>query len=89
LPVDQRYKVGVYGSGSVIAALRSAGLVDYAWLGAPVGWRGTPESRKSGDWHLQQLLPGSSERCATFDRSIVRSGEQIDKVAFVVASEDR
>ena len=51
------YKVGVYGSGAVCAALLAAGLVQYAWLAMAGGWRG---SRTFTAWNIKQgkALPG-------------------------------
>ena len=34
------YRVGVYGSGAVCAALHNAGLVEYTWLAMSTGWSG-------------------------------------------------
>ena len=36
-----KYKIGVYGSGAVCAALKAAGLIDYAWLSESTGWTGS------------------------------------------------
>jgi hypothetical protein len=86
LPVDQRYKVGAYGSGSVITALLDGGLIDYSWLSAPLGWRGSREFQRSGNWDFQQL-PAEEERCGAFmDRNLIRPGLDIERVAFAVAS---
>ena len=34
------YQVGVYGSGAVCNAIKSAGLATYAWLAQSTGWNG-------------------------------------------------
>jgi len=36
-----RYKVGVYGSGAVCAAVKQAGLARYAWLSNSTAWSGS------------------------------------------------
>jgi Rv2525c-like, glycoside hydrolase-like domain len=44
------YKIGVYGSGIVCAALRAAGLADFAWLSMS-NFQG---SRQYQEWDIQQ-----------------------------------
>lgn len=43
--------VGVYGSGSVCAALLKAGLAQYAWLAQSTGWSGSKTFR---NWTIKQ-----------------------------------
>lgn len=82
LPIEQRYKVGVYGSGDVIAALQEAGLVDYSWLGVN-NWNGTREFRRSGNWDFQQTVEETV--CGlSADHNAIRSGLEVDKVMFTV-----
>jgi hypothetical protein len=45
------YEVGVYGSGSVCAAILGAGLAKYAWLAQSTGWSGYSEFT---DWSIKQ-----------------------------------
>jgi hypothetical protein len=84
LPFDQRYRVGVYGSGSVIASLRVAGLIEYAWIANSIGWNGTRDVQGSQAWDLLQLAPMPNEYCAEFSRSLIRLGAEVDKFAFSV-----
>jgi uncharacterized protein (TIGR02594 family) len=52
--IDGRYRVGVYGSGTVGTTLKRAGTVDLIWLAAARGWSGTRQALESGDWTLDQ-----------------------------------
>ncbi len=54
LPV---YRVGVYGSGAVCAAVLDAGLAELAWLSCSTGWSGYRAFLVSGRWTLKQHLP--------------------------------
>jgi hypothetical protein len=45
------YKVGVYGSGAVCAAIKRAGLAQYAWLTGSTSWAGTLDYN---DWNIRQ-----------------------------------
>ena len=54
LPV---YRVGVYGSGAVCAAVLDAGLAELAWLSCSTGWSGSRAFLASGRWTLKQRLP--------------------------------
>jgi hypothetical protein len=58
------YRVGVYGSGSVCAAVRGAGLAQYAWLSGSTAWEGT-----SGytDWNIRQAAQGARFANLSFD----------------------
>ena len=52
-----RFRVGVYGSGTVSARLRNLGLVDYIWLPASSGWSGTKDMLKTDAWSILQKWP--------------------------------
>lgn len=54
LPV---YRVGVYGSGAVCAAVLDAGLAELAWVSCSTGWSGYRAFLASGRWTLKQHLP--------------------------------
>jgi hypothetical protein len=45
------YDVGVYGSGSVCAAITAAGLAKFAWLAQSTGWSGYSQFT---DWAIHQ-----------------------------------
>jgi glycoside hydrolase-like protein len=45
------YDVGVYGSGSVCAAITGAGLAKFAWLAQSTGWSGYSQFN---DWAIKQ-----------------------------------
>lgn len=49
-----KYRLGVYGSGSVGRAMKRAGAVDLIWLAAARGWSGTRQALLDGDWTLDQ-----------------------------------
>jgi Domain of unknown function (DUF1906) len=56
LPV---YRVGVYGSGAVCAAVLDAGLAELAWVSCSTGWSGSRAFLQSGRWTLRQHLPST------------------------------
>jgi uncharacterized protein (TIGR02594 family) len=49
-----RYRVGVYGSGSVCTLLRNAGSAELFWLPRSSGWSGSRDFLQSGLWTLFQ-----------------------------------
>jgi hypothetical protein len=51
------FRVGVYGSGVVCAAVLDAGLADHAWLACSMGWTGSRDFLVSRRWALRQHLP--------------------------------
>lgn len=53
--LDGKYRIGVYGSGAVLTAIRGAGLAEFFWLANASGWRGTREY--AGPVHIKQGLP--------------------------------
>ena len=55
--LDGKFRLGVYGSGTVSARLRDAGLVDYIWLPAATGWSGTKDMLKTDAWAIYQKWP--------------------------------
>ncbi|MGI9416034.1 MAG: glycoside hydrolase domain-containing protein [Hyphomicrobiales bacterium] len=50
----QSYRVGAYGSGTVLSHLGSKGLAELFWLSQSTGWSGYKAFRKSDRWHLLQ-----------------------------------
>lgn len=52
------YRVGVYGSGAVCAAVLDAGTADLAWLSCSLGWAGSEAFLASKKWALRQQVPG-------------------------------
>ncbi|MER8383800.1 DUF1906 domain-containing protein [Mesorhizobium sp. M0195] len=57
-----RYLVGVYGSGTVGHHMKRQGLVDHIWLSGSLGWSGTRQALKQGDWSLfQKFMEKRSE----------------------------
>lgn len=51
------YRVGVYGSGVVCAALLDLGLAELAWLAQSRGWSGYKDFLQSKRWALKQAMP--------------------------------
>jgi Domain of unknown function (DUF1906) len=49
------YRVGVYGSGLVCDVLRSSGLAELCWLGAPTSWPLYQIYYQTMNWRLAQL----------------------------------
>jgi hypothetical protein len=58
------YRVGVYGSGAVCAALRGTGLAQYAWLSGSTAWDG---SSGYNDWNIRQARQGARFANLSFD----------------------
>ena len=55
--IDGRFRMGVYGSGTVGRGLRTAGLVELIWLAAAKGWSGTRSMLDTDLWALYQVYP--------------------------------
>jgi uncharacterized protein (TIGR02594 family) len=49
-----KYLVGVYGSGMVGRILKTASLVDHIWLSASIGFSGTEQALREGNFTLFQ-----------------------------------
>lgn len=58
-PGQGEYRVGVYGSGAVCAAVMAASLADLAWLSCSTGWSGSQVYLASKKWALRQHLPAT------------------------------
>jgi hypothetical protein len=59
-----RYRVGVYGSGSVCAEVKGAGLAQYAWLTGSTAWDGTAGYTA---WNIKQAPLGGRFPNLSFD----------------------
>lgn len=55
--LDGHFRVGVYGSGAVCAAVQDAGLAELTWLAQSTGWTGYRSYRDSNRWNLLQQMP--------------------------------
>src|SRR5579883_2767155 len=51
------YRVGVYGSGNVCAAVIAAGLAERSWLSCSLGWAGSRAYLSARKWALCQHTP--------------------------------
>jgi uncharacterized protein (TIGR02594 family) len=49
-----KFRVGVYGSGTVCNRLKSEGLAQLFWVPGSLGWSGTRDFLRSGEWTLFQ-----------------------------------
>lgn len=54
--LPEKYRMGVYGCGALIAALDDAHLIDYRWLSNAMGWSGSRAYRDSKKWDILQGL---------------------------------
>lgn len=54
LPKAQRFKVGAYGSGKVLAHLKGKSLAKLLWLAQSTGWSGFKDFKDSNNWSLLQ-----------------------------------
>ena len=64
---DGRYRIGVYGSGTVCSTLKKAGLASLFWLPRSMGWSGSRDFFASGQWTLFQGLQEMHEDWGSFD----------------------
>ncbi|WOF72792.1 TIGR02594 family protein [Parvibaculaceae bacterium PLY_AMNH_Bact1] len=51
---DRTYRMGAYGSGTVLRTLLEADLVELAWLAGARKWSGSQAFLKSEKWHIFQ-----------------------------------
>ncbi|HVH78350.1 MAG TPA: glycoside hydrolase domain-containing protein [Stellaceae bacterium] len=58
------YKIGVYGSGAVCAAIKGAGLAQYAWLSGSTAWDGTAGYSA---WNIKQAPAAARFAQLSFD----------------------
>ncbi len=49
-----KYRVGVYGSGTVGQHMLDTGVAGLVWLAQSTGWSGYKTMLKSGNWNIQQ-----------------------------------
>lgn len=54
-----KYRIGVYGSGSVCTAVLAAGLADLSWLSCSMGWSGSRAYLAENKWAVRQHLPAT------------------------------
>lgn len=54
--LPEKYAMGVYGCGALIAALDAADLIKYRWLSNAMGWSGSRAYRDSRKWDILQGL---------------------------------
>lgn len=59
--LQDSYRVGVYGSGTIGRSIRNAGLADLIWLASAKGWSGTRDVLATGEWALYQIYPPINE----------------------------
>lgn len=57
--VGIKYRNGVYGSGSVCAAVLAAGLADLSWLSCAMSWTGSRAFLAANNWVLRQHVPAT------------------------------
>jgi hypothetical protein len=62
-----RFKVGVYGSGTVAKRMKSRGLIDLTWLAGATGWSGTEDALRRGDYALFQKFLEKRSEIGRFD----------------------
>lgn len=62
-----RYRVGVYGSGTVGRRLKGLGLVELIWLAGAAKWSGTQDVLAEGSWALFQKYLDQTAEVGSFD----------------------
>lgn len=55
--LPQKYRMGAYGCGALLAALDAAELINFRWLSNALGWNGSRVYRDIGKWDIFQGLP--------------------------------
>lgn len=71
---EGRFRIGVYGSGTVGRALVRAGHADLVWLAAATGWSGTRDLLETDQWALYQIHPPRNWNGRfTYDGNVVGS----------------
>ena len=65
--LKDKYRVGVYGSGTVCSMLKRAGLASLFWLPRSMGWSGSRAFFASGEWTLFQNMQELHEPWGAFD----------------------
>jgi hypothetical protein len=58
------YKIGVYGSGTVCAEVKAAGLAQYSWLSGSTAWDGTLGYT---GWNIRQAAQGARFGALSFN----------------------
>ena len=71
--LDGAYRIGIYGSGTVGAAVRDAGAADFIWLAGATGWSGTKAMLKTDEWALYQLPKEMAYKGVDYDGNFVGS----------------
>jgi glycoside hydrolase-like protein len=56
---NQKYRMGVYGSGLVSSRLTNEGLIQLTWLAMSRGFRGTRAALEAGEFHISQRAPAA------------------------------
>jgi len=64
---DGKYRIGVYGSGTVCSMLKRAGSASLFWLPRSMGWSGSRAFLASGEWTLFQSQQELHEAWGDFD----------------------
>lgn len=73
--LQNKFKVGVYGSGFICKMLLDAKLVDYTWLTVSKGWTDTKKFLASGAWDLNQTKENNgthNDLGVSYDENILR-----------------
>lgn len=82
--LGRSWRIGVYGSGRVGAAMVALGVADLVWLAGATGWSGTADMLERGGWALFQNALGRQAfgGALSFDGN-VSPGEGVDFGQFV------
>lgn len=82
---SSKYKIGVFGSGTVIQYLKSKNLVDFGWLASVSNWRGYSEVRNANAWDISQLNSGIGPCGIPVDPDVINGSLKIDEISFLVS----
>lgn len=71
--LENKYRVGAYGSGLILKNLLKDGLIEVPWISMSRGFRGTEEFFFSDDWAMRQVpMPMMWGSVYHYDRNVVR-----------------
>lgn len=70
--LDGRFRIGCYGSGIAMDALKAEGLIEIVWLSMSRAFRGTQKTFESGDWHMRQIPPDLKFQGIFYDKNHIK-----------------
>jgi len=71
--IGSRFRIGAYGSGTVLRKLLEEGLIEIPWISMSRAFHGTEEFFYSNDWALRQVPPARTHDGSgvSYDRNVL------------------